>query len=201
MNDVSNGSRLNLQQFLQENMGPIEGIVRSYVIRMGLAHGESIQNTTLDILNDATLEALVHAEAFEAVQQPRAWFLGIAVNMIKRKRAALARNKRHEYSVGMLVNNSEHEAVSESDFFDKISHLAHVGPEQEVENRAQVDELLALASPADRTILRLAFLQDLDTHNLALALNVSEGTVRVRLHRTLNRLRLAWQQHNKNWKG
>ncbi|WP_161977418.1 RNA polymerase sigma factor [Dictyobacter kobayashii] len=193
MNKQSNGADFNFQQFLQENMESIEGIIRSYVIRMGLTHGESVQNMTLDILNEATVEALAHIEAFKTVQQPRAWFLGIAANMIKRKRVTLARNQQHEYPVGTLTSSNE--AESESDFFDQISQLTHAGPEQEIEAREQVAEMLALASPADRKILRLAFIQDLDTHNLALALNVSEGAARVRLHRTINRLRLTWQQH------
>ena len=84
---------------------------------------------------------------------------------------------------------------SESDFFDQLSLITHPSPEQEVETHAQVSELLSLASPDDRRVLRLAFLQDLDTQNLARALNVEPGTARVRLHRALHRLRTAWRTH------
>lgn len=194
--DLSNGSCLNFSQFLQENMEPIEGIIRSYVIRMGLAYGEFVQNVTLDILHEATVEALAHAEAFAVARQPRAWFLGIAANIIKRRRVALAKNKQRECLVGSL--RSESEAESDSEFFDTISRLTHAGPEQEVEAREHIAEMLALVSASDRNILHLAFIQDLDTRHLALALNVSEGNARVRLHRTLNRLRAALCQHGQD---
>jgi RNA polymerase sigma factor (sigma-70 family) len=184
---------LALRTFLQENVESLQGIVRSYVIRAGLAHGDGVQSATTDVLNEATLQALAHAEVFDTVQQPRAWFLGIAANVIKRRRASHARQNQRELSVGAFI--PDREDGSESDFFDQLSLMVHPGPEQEVETHAQVAELLALASPVDRLVLRLAFLQDLDTRHLALALNVHPGAARVRLHRALNRVRTAWREH------
>lgn len=182
-----------LHRFLQKDIEPLQGIIRSYVIRAGLASGEAVQSVTLDILSEATLQALAHAELFATIQQPRAWFLGIVANLIKRRRVALFRQKQREFPIGMLVAATEDE--SESDFFDRLSRLTVPGPDQEVEARAQIAELLSLASPEDRRVLRLAFLQDLNTDQLALALNVSPGAARVRLHRALHRVRLAWQGH------
>ncbi|MEO6889113.1 MAG: hypothetical protein ABI456_07715, partial [Ktedonobacteraceae bacterium] len=65
-----------LRTFLQENVESLQGIVRSYVIRAGLAYGDGVQSATADVLNETTLQALAHAEVFDTVQQPRAWFLG-----------------------------------------------------------------------------------------------------------------------------
>ena len=185
-----------LHQFLQEDIEPLRGIISSYVIRAGLARGEAVQNVTLDILSEATLQALAHIELFDTLRQPRAWFLGIAANVVKRRQAALFRQKQREISIGVLAADSEN--GSESDFFDRLSLLTYPGPEQEVEMRAQVAELLSLASPDDRRVLRLAVLQDLNTNQLALALNVPSGAARVRLHRALNRLRTAWRRHTQD---
>jgi RNA polymerase sigma factor (sigma-70 family) len=182
-----------LRIFLQENIEPLQGIVRSYVVRTGLAWGDELESVTHEILNEATLQALMHTELFSAVRQPRAWFLGIAANIIKRRRTSLARQSQSEFPVGTLASTAE--SGSESDFFDQLSLITHPSPEHEVETRAQVSELLSLASPDDRRVLRLAFLQDLDTQSLALALNVQPGTARVRLHRALHRLRTAWRTH------
>ncbi|MDQ2904955.1 MAG: sigma-70 family RNA polymerase sigma factor [Chloroflexota bacterium] len=182
-----------LRTFLQENVESLQGIVRSYVIRAGLAYGDGVQSATADVLNETTLQALAHAEVFDTVQQPRAWFLGIAANVIKRRRTSRARQNQCELSVGAFRPDSEN--GSESDFFDQLGLMTQPGPEQEVETRAQVAELLALASPDDRLVLRLAFLHDLDTRHLALALNIPPSTARVRLHRALNRVRTAWCEH------
>jgi len=193
MHNPADDPAVALRLFLQENIEPLQGIVRSYVARTGLAQGDALESVTHEILNEATLQALMHTELFSTVRQPRAWFLGIAANIIKRHRASLARQSQSEFSVGTLTSTVEN--GSESDFFDQFSLITHPGPEQEVETRAQVTELLALASPDDRRVLRLAFLQDLDTQSLALALNVQPGAARVRLHRALQRLRMAWRTH------
>ena len=68
------------------------------------------------------------------------------------------------------------------------------GPEQTFESREQVQEMLALVSPDDAEVLRLALLHELDSQGLADYLGVSVGTARVRLHRALRRLRKAWKQ-------
>lgn len=198
MQQPADKSALALHAFLQENMEPLLGIIRSYVARAGLAKGETLQNIASEVLNEATLEALAHIDVFHTVRQPRAWFLGIAANVIKRRRASLFKQSQRE----LLFSSSffAEEAGGESDFFDQLSNLAHPGPEQEVETRTQVAELLALALPEDRRVLRLAFLQDLDTSSLALALNVSPGSARVRLHRALNRLRSTWRARDQQGK-
>ena len=193
MHDAAYDPGLALRTFLQENIEPLQGIVRSYVARTGLAYGDALESVTLEVLNEATVQALRHTELFSTVLQPRAWFLGIAANVIKRRRSSLARQSQHEFSVNTLISTAGN--GSEGDFFDQLGLIIQPGPEQEVETRSQVAELLSLASPDDRRILRLAFLQDLDTQSLALALNIPPGAARVRLHRALHRLRAAWRTH------
>ena len=193
MHNPADDPAVALRLFLQENIEPLQGIVRSYVARTGLAQGDALESVTHEVLNEATLQALMHTRVFSTVRQPRAWFLGIAANIIKRRRVSLARQSQNEFSIGELTSTTEN--GSDGDFFDQISLITHPGPEREVEIRTEVTELLALASPDDRRVLRLAFLQDLDTQSLALALNIQPGAARVRLHRALQRLRMAWRIH------
>ena len=76
-----------LRQFLQENASLLLGIIRSYIVRMRLAQGTAaIQSLAMEVLHDATLEALAHADRLNTVTQQRAWFLAIATNILKRKR-------------------------------------------------------------------------------------------------------------------
>lgn len=73
-----------------------------------------------------------------------------------------------------------------------FSHSTESGPEQLVESDEQVSALLSLVSEQDRQILQLAFLEDFDRESLAHRLGTSNGAARMRLHRALNNLRLAW---------
>lgn len=181
-------SRIRLRQFLQENSASLLGIIRSYVLRMGLAQGTMVELLAADVLHDTVIEGLAHAERFDPATQPRAWLLAIAVNVLKRKKADQARRYQRE------VTMSEVSGSEDADFFDQFSALTGPGPEHSFEVNERVNELLALVSHEDREVLSLALLHDLDMRTLAQALNVSPGAARVRLHRALNRLRTAFKK-------
>ncbi len=94
----------DLRSFLQENTPLLLGIVRSYVVRTGLARGEAVQLVALEVLQESVLEALSHTDRLATAALPRAWFLAIAANVIKRKKAALARISQHEVLVSDLAD-------------------------------------------------------------------------------------------------
>ncbi len=188
--NAQSGFEGDLRQFLQENTPLLLSIIRSYVVRAGLAHGNTVQFVAVDILQDAVLEALAHADRLDAGLQPKAWFLAIAANILKRKRAEVARRQQREILVSDISNHGEE--IDEGDFFDQIVSHVQPGPEQAIEGDEQVVEMLSLVSPGDQEVLRLALLNDLDTSMLARILGVTPGTARVRLHRALTRLRAAW---------
>jgi RNA polymerase sigma factor (sigma-70 family) len=183
-----------LRQFLQENTPLLLGIIRSYVVRMGFARGEAVQLVALEVLQEAVLEALAHADRLTATTQPRAWFLAIAANILKRKRAALARVSQREVLISDLADRGEAH-MDEDTFFDLFAGHTQPGPDVEVEADEQVAMMLALVSAEDQEVLRLALVNDLDGKMLATMLHITPGTARVRLHRALNRLRIAWNQH------
>ncbi len=192
-------AREHLRQFLQENIPLLLGIVRSYVVRMELARGEAVQNVAADILQDAVFEALAHADRFDITTSPRAWLLGIAANIIKRRKAEAARRHKREISLHELSLQAE--IVDEYDFFDLIMAHAHPGPEQALESDEQVAEMLSLVSADDQVVLRLALLHDLNMRSLARWLDISPGAARVRLHRAVHRLREAWSKHESERSG
>src|SRR5579872_7030102 len=47
-----------LRQFLQESAPLLLGIIRSYIVRMGMAQGAAVQSLATEVLHDAALEAL-----------------------------------------------------------------------------------------------------------------------------------------------
>lgn len=196
--DVSAETHAALQQLLQEQSPFFLGIISSYVVRMNLARGEPVQNVALTVWQETVIEVLTHPGPFARASQPRAWVLAVAANVLKRKRYEIARLVRYEQPISGLLTGSED--LQEGAFFDQIADLVMPGPEQEVEAREQVQEMLSLVSVEDQHILRLAILYDLEGQMLARVLGVQPSTARSRLHRALARLRAAWIRHEQHTK-
>jgi RNA polymerase sigma factor (sigma-70 family) len=198
---VTASDNMRLVEFITDNVASLLGILRSYVRRMGLARGEEVPAVAVEVLQEVVIEALDHADRFNPTGQPMAWLLGIAINVIKRKKVELAKRSQRELSIGEL-SLAQEEHLSEHELFDQIIADSSVGPDQEIAANEQAELLLSLVSSEDQQILMLAFLQGFEREALAEKLGISPGATRVRLHRALKRLRLAWsEQHLKSQEG
>lgn len=186
-------TKQQLAEFLTGNIPSLLGILRSYVQRMGLARGEEVAAAAVDVLQEVVVEALDHADRFNPTGQPMAWLLGIGTNVIKRKKVELARRSWRELFIGDL-SLEQQEPLSEDDLFDQISVCTSAGPEEDFEANEQAMLLLSLVSPEDQQLLFLAFLYGFEREALAKKLGITPVAARVRLHRALHRLRLAWRE-------
>lgn len=188
-------ARIYLQRFLQENATSLQHILRGYVVKVGLASGENVDLVATEIFQDAVVETLTHAERFNPDMQARPWFLAIAANILKRYRAASLKRSRFEIRAESLIHQPEQE--NEQGVLDSIM-TASVGgasePEQALLAHEHARELLALVQPEDAQLLYMALVQGWDASALGMFLHVSPGTARVRLHRALSRLRVAWRK-------
>jgi RNA polymerase sigma-70 factor (ECF subfamily) len=188
-------------EYITDNVASLLGIIRSYVKRMGLASGDDVPAVALEVLQEVVLEALDHADRFNPTGQPMAWLLGITINVIKRNKAERIKRSQRELSMSnlSLMQEDQH---SESELFDQLTANSYAGPDQEIAANEQAELLLSLVSPEDQHILMLALLQGFSFEALAQQLGISAGATRVRLHRALKRLRLAWsEQHLNSQKG
>ena len=198
---VTASDNTKIIECITDNVASLLGILRSYVKRMGLASGEEVPAAAVEVLQEVVLEALDHADRFNPTGQPMAWLLGIAINVIKRKKAELVKRSQRELSMSDLSLKQE-KGLSESELFDQLMASSSAGPEQEIAANEQAELLLSLVSPEDQHVLMLAFLQGFEREALAQKLGISPGATRVRLHRALKRLRLAWSdQHLKPQEG
>ena len=201
LNTPVNSANTKLIDFIADNVASLLGIIRSYVMRMGLAHGEEVPAVALEVLQEVVLEALGHANRFDPTGQPMAWLLGIAINVIKRKKYEHIKRSQRELSMSDFSLTHE-EGLNESDLYDQLTANTYAGPDQEIAANEQAELLLSLVSSEDQQILMLAFVQGFEREALAQKLGISPGATRVRLHRALKRLRLAWsEQHLKSQKG
>ena len=186
-------ARRLLLAFLTEHTAPLLGSFRSYVQRMGLARGEAIPVVALEVLQEVAVEALDHADRFDPDRQAMAWLLGIGMNIIRRKKTEAAKRARREVTFGHLALLLP-EVQGEDDLLDVIAPFMLADPEQDIEANEQAGLMLALVSPEDQRILRLAILADFERESLARELGITPVAARVRLHRALNRLRSAWRE-------
>lgn len=173
-------NRSRLRQFIEAEAQVLTRTLGFYLSRAGLTISAS------ELLSEVVVEALKHEDRFNPARQPRAWLLGIAVNLIRRKQAELARLDRREPLAHDLYPG---DAPSDDEVFDWLEPFTGVESAEALDANEAANALLAGVSAEDATILRLAILNDLDGEALAEALGITPGAARVRLHRALNRLR------------
>jgi RNA polymerase sigma factor (sigma-70 family) len=180
-----------LREFLQQRSAALLGVLHLYVQRMGLAHGSQVPEMALEIFQETASEALAHADRFAGSVQTMPLLLGIAANLIRRRKVEQAKRYRREESLSEMARRAPQPA-DEQTLLESLLP-ATSGPAQIVESNDEAAAMLALVSPEDRHVLRLAVLEGHQHTSLARELGTTPGTARMRLHRALNRLRAAWK--------
>lgn len=182
-----------LAQFIEANADALLATLRFYVWRAGLVESAQIPDTALELMSQVVVEALAHADHFDTTRSPMAWLLGIAANLLKRKRVEKAKQYEREPFVRDLRNVRQLEpTLSDDELFDLVATLRVENWEQDVEARERAEAMLRLVSAEDQQVLRLAILHELNGEMLARELRIKPGAARVRLHRALDHLREEW---------
>lgn len=163
-----------LRQFIQEASPTLLKTLQLYLIRAGLTDDPH------DLWHEVVMEALQHEDRFRADGQPRAWLLGIAANLIKRRQAEQWQRHQREPLIRDLHEDASH--LSDDELFDRVA-----GAYQHEDGVIQA--LLAQLAPPDQEIIQLAILHEMNGDEIAVVLGIRPGAARVRLHRALQRLR------------
>lgn len=180
-----------LSRCLAEDTQPLLDSIRVYVFRCGLARGDEARVRAAEILQEVAVEAMAHADRFTVGRRPLPWLLGIALNIIRRRKVEDVRRAQRELPASTL-------AIERDGYPEGGSPLEQAGDAlaanqlERVEDDAEAEALLALVPEADREVLRLALVDGWDRAGLAQQLGTSEVAARVRLHRAIGRLRAAW---------
>lgn len=164
--------------------------IRFYVLKFGLAAGTNVQPVAAEILQETVIEAMAHADAYIPTKSPMAWLLGIALNMIRRKRVAQAKQASRELPFSLLASQHS-ETGGEGEWQEQLLFSPDNGLEQEFETREQVASLLSLVSHEDQQVIVLALLEDFKRTGLAERLGLHPNAAGMRLRRALARLRAA----------
>ena len=133
----------------------------------------SSRSEAQDVVQDAFVSILLHHDRFRGAAQPTTWAHRVTVNAaLMRMRSA--RRKRTEH----LDDDIEEALVAED-----------VAPDPaRGDKRAQLDRAMSRLSETDRSVVKLRFVDELSTEEVALRLGLTASAVKTRLHRARQRL-------------
>jgi DNA-directed RNA polymerase specialized sigma24 family protein len=105
-----------LRKFIERKSGTLLGTLGYYLFRAGMANrSQTLDAAAEELLNEIIAEALAHEDRFRPSGQPRAWLLGIAANLIKRRQAELRRREQREQLIRDLYPQDDR---GEDELFD-----------------------------------------------------------------------------------
>jgi RNA polymerase sigma-70 factor (ECF subfamily) len=157
-----------------------------FIHKAGIANELSPREIALEILSEVVVEALRAEARFDGTRSPTPWLLGIAANLVRRRREKLFALRMREKVASDLATPED---LTEEQLFDRLAAHAQAGPEEEVLATMGLDELLAELAPAERQIVEMNVLHEMKAAEVAGALGITPGNARVRLHRALIKLR------------
>jgi len=193
----SSGNKTQLLGCIEQNVEILLININIYIRKVGMVVEGEQRTIALEILQETIVQALEHADRFVPTRQPLAWLLGISMNLIKRKKVEQAKHARREIFLGRLVVQHDGSA-SEEEILDRIFPPARESePEQALESEEEVNAMLSLVSFRDQQMLRLAVIEELNGESLAQRLGISVEAARMRLSRSVHRLRLALLKQRK----
>lgn len=190
---------IQLSNCIEENLSQLMRDIRLYGRKAKLVGPES-ERVVEELLNETIREAFDHLDRFDSLRQPMAWLLGIAANVVNRRKAEQAKQYYREVKVADL-NIATQNDLTDEDAFDLVARLALDNASKNLEANEEAQWMLSLVSDSDRQILRLMILEEMDSQAVALALGIKAATARQRLHRALERLRAALVEHGVRMKG
>ena len=143
---------------------------------------DEIQNLT----QETFLQAIQNIESFRGESKVSTWLCSIAINLA---RAHLRKSKRYD-----VVEHSDLESLLPqfSVFGQPKTRYAEWDPERYAERKERIEmvhEALERLPEDYRTAIVLRDLEELSTEEAANVLEISEGALRVRLHRARQALR------------
>lgn len=180
-----------LRTFFQRESETLKPTLRRYVATARLATGNEIEAVAAELLQEVVVQAMEIADKFDVSRNPVPWVLRIANNLVMRRKTEKAtQHRRFADAHSASAEDREDGRQSPDGIFDRMEAAAE-NPEEFLSGRQSASRWLDLVSASDRQVIKIAILNDMDGGELAAALKITPGAARVRLHRSLERLRKA----------
>jgi len=156
--------------------------MQSFALRL-VAEEESVP----DLVQETMLQAYVSLGGLRNPVRFKSWLYGIMLNVYRSR----LRNRRIPFFSLEAIIEGLH-------FFPAPFHSPVLTPEKIAEEKEQYQTVLKAVnslSPADRDILLLFYYAQLSLQEIVTMMNITVGTVKVRLHRARQRLKTVLQEH------
>ena len=170
-------------EFEQNLLMDIRLYLKQFKLEHLLGKAESIWHEVVGV-------ALRNANNYNPECSAKAWLRGVAFNVVRH----LKRDDKNQISltsisetVGKCGFDGNVEETSETELFDYLEQRSVKCFFRQEQFTA--DEILSLVNENDGKILRMRFVEDLSTREIAAHFGISEGAADVRLSRAKNRLR------------
>lgn len=148
-----------------------------------LYHMTHDKGASEDMVQNIFYRMLKYRSSYTGQGAFQTWMFHIARNVLKdngKKRQPVPVSDKME---GLTQNLSDGKTVSEQ--------------LERKQDQQQLYQAMELLKEEEREILTLSKFQELKYQEIALILNISEGTVKVRVHRALNELKIIYQKKQK----
>lgn len=185
---------------INEILEPLKAGVQVLVAKSGLATGRDAISDRADDILQATLETAVKiADRYDLSQNAYSWLMGIATIKIKEARRLQAVEYKRERLIvetygSEIDDNSKSLGLSEDEQLEILliktadrSRLDEILP--------GVEDILALIKEPERSLLRMAYVDEMSGKEIGQMLNVSEAAALMRVSRARQLLFLAYQNN------
>jgi len=135
-----------------------------------------------DIFQEVLLHIWKSLDTFRGQSNLGTWLYRVAVN------TCLGWLRREKRRTQMLERAREEHEVQAASIDQEM-------PNADAEDLQQLYACIARLAPVDRLLVSL-YLEELDSAEMAAVLGISEGNVRVKLHRLKYQLREQWEKAN-----
>jgi RNA polymerase sigma factor (sigma-70 family) len=185
------GRRVLLETTFDRDRDVLLGIIETYLRRYSVTHAwQETREAALDVYTELFYEAMRALQKFDASRPPRAWLLGIAQNLVLRKKVERAKEwKRAAQNIEAKPELGDDETDAEA--FDRLAAASRHYHELQspLEKQQTLDEILSGVGEDDREIIWLSIVCGLQSEVVGQKLGINAAAARKRLQRALERLR------------
>lgn len=207
-------ARVLLETCFRNHYADLAQMLRPHIVRMGLASNRhDAEQVALDILADAYLEVQKYPQNYHITLSAKAWIVGFALNLLRRRRSNDSRRSAREVLLGPDVAAAlvgEVDDAIRDDMGDRfifrlllqgVTSYSSEPEEYMVQQQAADDltirlhrlyDLIPTLDPIDQGVLRASLQTNFDCSASARLLGIRPGAARTRLHRAVRRLRQAY---------
>lgn len=207
-------ARIQLETCFRNHFADLAQMLRPHILQMGLATNRAdAERLAFDVLSEAYLEVERSPQNYNITLSAKAWIVGLALNLLRRRRTESSRRAVREVPLGPddaaaligEVNDAIRDDMGDR-FIFRLLVKAAVNHSQEpheclAQEQAeteydlllkQVLDLIPTLDPMDQGVLTANLQTNFDCSTTARLLGIRPGAARTRLHRAIRRLRDAY---------